>query len=199
MDKNQKIKGLFFDFDGVITFEKQGTPTMLSYIARETQIPLDILDAAYRKYNKDLLYGRITHKEMWKPFCEETGRDIGYEVLEKSFLNVTLDEKIIQYIKAKKAAYLIGMITDNKADRIYAIVNNSELKDLFDIIVISANVHSRKSEKRIFEEALKQSGLNASECVFIDNTPANLEKPAEMGFTVIHFDDEKREYDKLIF
>ena len=60
-------------------------------------------------------------------------------------------------------------------------------------------MHSRKTEKRIFEEAVRQSGLQAAECVFIDNTPANLTVPAEMGFVTIYFDDEKREYEKLIF
>jgi len=199
MDGKRKIKGIFFDFDGVITMEKNGTPTMVSYISKETNIPYSIVDAAYRKYNRDLLYGNITHQEMWRQFCEDVGRDIPYEVLEKSFMHVTLDPRMIQYIKEKKGAYLIGMITDNKTDRIRAIVDHSELKGLFDVIIISADVHSRKSEKAIFEAALKQSGLKAEACVFIDNTLANLEQPAHMGFTTVYFDDEKREYDKLIF
>lgn len=55
---------------------------------------------------------------MWKPFCESLGYDIPYEVLVKSFMNVTLDEHMIQFIKEKHGEYLIGMITDNKAARI---------------------------------------------------------------------------------
>ncbi|MBQ7519004.1 MAG: HAD-IA family hydrolase [Clostridia bacterium] len=193
------IKGLFFDFDGVLTLEKHGTPTMVSYIAEQTKMPLSIIEAAYRKYNRDLLYGNITHRDMWQPFCREIGRDVPYEVLERSFLNMTLDPRMIEYIREKKSSCLIGMITDNKADRIQAILTQCGLKELFDVVVISANVHSRKTEKRIFEEALRQSGLQAAECVFIDNTPANLTVPAEMGFVTIYFDDEKREYEKLIF
>lgn len=89
------------------------------------------------------------------------------------------------------------MITDNKADRIKTIVSNTELKELFNVIIISADVHSRKSERKIFEEALKQSGLKAEECIFIDNTASNLKIPSEMGFTTIYFDDEKRDYSSL--
>lgn len=193
------IKGLFFDFDGVLTLEKHGTPTMVSYIAEQTKMPPSIIEAAYRKYNRDLLLGNLTHRDMWQPFCAEIGRDVPYEVLERSFLNMTLDPRMLRYIREKKSSCLIGMITDNKADRIQAILTQYGLKELFDVVVISANVHSRKAEKRIFEEALRQSGLQAAECVFIDNTPANLIAPAEMGFTTIYFDDEKREYEKLIF
>ena len=193
------VKGLFFDFDGVVTLDKQGTPLIVAYISKETGIPLDVVDGAYRKFNRDLLCGNVTHREMWGRFCADIGRDVSYDILERSFLNVNLDPKMIQYIRDRKGSYLIGMITDNKADRIDAIIEHTEIKGLFDVVIISANVRARKTERKIFEEALRQSGLEADECVFIDNAPENLKRPAEMGFTTIYFDDEKREYDKLVF
>ncbi len=62
-------------------------------------------------------------------------------------MNITIDEKMLDYIKDKHNNYLIGMITDNKTDRIDAIINNFVFKELFDVVVISADVHSRKSER----------------------------------------------------
>lgn len=194
---NPKIKGLFFDFDGVITTDKQGSPTIISYISKETNLPYERVENAYYKHNQDLLYGRITHRDMWEQFCREVGKSVDYQILEKAFMNISLDEKMLDYIKKKRNDYLIGMITDNKADRINTIVDNTVLKELLDVVIISANVHSRKIEKKIFEEALKESGLKAEECVFIDNTAANLVVPSEMGFTTIYFDDEKRDFSSL--
>lgn len=194
---NPKIKGLFFDFDGVITTDKQGSPTIISYISKETNIPYERVENAYYKHNQDLLYGRITHEDMWEQFCREVGKSVDYQILEKAFMNISLDEKMLDYIKKKRKDYLIGMITDNKADRINTIVDNTVLKELLDVVIIFANVHSRKIEKKIFEEALKESGLKAEECVFIDNTAANLTVPSEMGFTTIFFDDEKRDFSSL--
>ena len=191
------IKGVFFDFDGVITIEKHGSPTIISYISKELGIPYDKVEKAYYKHNKDLLLGNITHRDMWDEFCSDVGQVINYRVLEDAFMNVTIDGKMIDYIKALRKDHLIGMITDNKADRIKAVVENTVLKGLFDVIIISAEVHGRKSEKRIFEEALRQAGLKPSECVFIDNTASNLEKPLEMGFHTVFFDDEKRDYSEL--
>ena len=197
MNKQQMIKGLFFDFDGVITIEKQGSPTIISYISEEINIPYETVRNAYYKYNNDLLYGNITHRDMWDRFCTDIGHLVDFHILEKAFMNVTIDEKMVEYIKEKHNSFLIGMITDNKADRINTIIHNTVLKELFDVVIISANVHSRKTEKKIFEEALMQTGLNAEECVFIDNTAANLEKPSEMGFATIYFDDEKRDFSSL--
>ncbi|MCR5754708.1 MAG: HAD-IA family hydrolase [Acetatifactor sp.] len=192
MEIGKHIKGIFFDFDGVITVEKTGRETMISYISKYTDIPYEIVEAAYTRHNKALLYGEITHRDMWDEFCEEIGRKLDFEVLEKAFLNVTLDTNIVQFIRNHKDKYLIGMITDNRTDRIEAIIEQTELKGLFDVIVISANVHSRKSDAKIFREALKQSGLKAEECVFIDNTKSNLIVPGRMGFQTIYFDDVKR-------
>lgn len=194
---DERIKGIFFDFDGVLTVEKYGTPTMIAYISEKTGIPYDKADHEYRKYNEDLLRGKISHRDMWNSFCEAVGTDIDYKILEKSFLNATLDRDMIKLIQKYKKNYLIGMITDNKADRINAVIEKTELSGLFDVVIISANVHARKSEKKIFHEALSLSGLQAGECFFIDNTRNNLIIPDEMGFKTYFFDDEKRDISEL--
>lgn len=191
------IKGIFFDFDGVITLEKQGTPPVISYIAKETGLPIKSVEAAYRRYNRALLCGEITHKDMWQDFCEELQFDIDYEILTGAFLNITLDQAVIAYIKELKEKYIIGMITDNKVDRIETILKALNLKDLFDVVVISAEVHAGKTEEAIFEVALGRSGLEPQESVFIDNTTRNLEVPVKMGFRTIFFDDEKRDLAEL--
>ncbi len=191
------IKGIFFDFDGVITLEKQGTPPIICYIAKETGLPIKSVEAAYRRYNRALLRGEIVHKDMWQDFCEALQFDIDYEILIGAFLNITLDQTVIAYIKELKAKYIIGMITDNKVDRIETILKALNLEDLFDVVVISAEVHAGKTEETIFEAALSRSGLEPQESVFIDNTVRNLEIPAKMGFRTIYFDNEKRDWTEL--
>lgn len=191
------IKGIFFDFDGVITLEKQGTPPIISYIAKETGLPPQSVEVAYRKYNRALLCGKIIHKDMWQGFCEELQSDIDYDILTGAFLNITPDQTVITYIKELKEKYIIGLITDNKVDRIETILKTFNLKDLFDVVVISAEVHAGKTEEAIFKVALNRSGLEPQESVFIDNTARNLEVPARMGFRTIYFDDEKRDLAEL--
>lgn len=191
------LKGIFFDFDGVITLEKQGTPPTIAYIAETTGLPAEAVEKAYRRHNRALLMGEVTHPDMWQQFCEEMDTNIDYEILTGAFLNITLDQAVVDYIRELKEKYLIGMITDNKVDRIETILKEKGLEELFDVVVISAQVHSGKTEERIFEEALKRSNLKPQECVFIDNTAQNLEVPAKMGFRTVYFDDEKRDLTEL--
>jgi hypothetical protein len=51
---------------------------------------------------------------------------------------------------------------------------------LFDHVVQSALEHVRKPEKRIYEIALEKLGVEATDCIYLDDIPSNLKAPKEM-------------------
>ncbi|MGE5133880.1 MAG: HAD family hydrolase [Gemmatimonadota bacterium] len=57
--------------------------------------------------------------------------------------------------------------------------------DLFDAVVISAEVGMRKPEERIFLHAAGLLGLPPGECVFIDDVEANITAAEAVGMTAI--------------
>jgi len=58
---------------------------------------------------------------------------------------------------------------------------------LFDVVVISAEVGMRKPEEGIFRHAAGALGLHPQECVFIDDTQANVDAANACGMTgVLH-------------
>ena len=58
------IKAILIDFDGVLTIDKTGSTTTTRYIAHQTGIPLDLVKESYYKHNKKLLLGELTHEEI---------------------------------------------------------------------------------------------------------------------------------------
>ena len=192
------IKCILFDFDGVLTIDKTGSTSITNYISQRTHIDLDIIKANYYKYNKRLLMGEIVHENMWEDFCKDVGKQIPYRVLIDSFINTALDEKMFNYIKALKSTYRIGMVTDNKVDRIETILNHNHYADYFDVVAISAGLHSGKEDSKIFQYVLEIMKVDASECVFVDNTASNLLVPAMMGMKTILFDDDSRDFEVFV-
>ncbi len=192
------IKCILFDFDGVLTIDKTGSTSITNYIAQETGISLDVIKAYYYKHNKKLLMGEITHEDMWDVFCADVGKQIPYQVLIDSFKNTALDGKMFEYIKELKGQYSIGMITDNKVDRIETILRHNHYEEYFDVIAISAMLHSGKDYGIIFQYVLDNMNVTASECIFIDNTAKNLIIPESMGMQTILFDDENRDFDLFV-
>lgn len=192
------IKAVLFDFDGVLTIDATGSATITNYLSKTCGMPLEKVKSCYYKYNKQLLLGELTHRDMWQAFCEDLGQEIAYDVLMDSFLNTELDETMISLVKQLKERYLIGMVTDNKADRIDTILDYRELRKYFDVVAVSANVHSGKERPEIFEYVLDTLKVSAGECVFIDNTEKNLTVPKQMGMETIFYDDANRDYDAFV-
>ena len=187
------IKAILFDFDGVLTIDKTGSTSITKYIAEQTGLPLSSVKDAYYKFNKALLYGKLTHPEMWQEFCELLQTAIDYQVLTDSFIHTALDEKMVNLLKTLKSRYRIGLITDNKRDRIDAIIRHHGWEDLFDVVAVSADLHSGKEQPEIFRYVFEQLSLSPEECVFIDNTAKNLVVPETLGMHTVLFDDERRD------
>ena len=192
------VKAILFDFDGVLTIDKTGSFTITNYIAKKSGISLALIKSCYYKYNKRLLYGELTHEDMWSDFCKDVGCELDYQILIDSFVSTRLDEKMIGLVKELKKSYLIGMVTDNKSDRIETILKSHNLEEYFDVVAVSAKVHSGKENEEIFKYLLDSLEVEASECIFIDNTAKNLIVPEKMGMQTILFDDEGRDFDMFL-
>lgn len=192
------IKAVLFDFDGVLTTDKTGSETIGKYISAQANIEYESFRLAYRKYNDDLLCGKFTHRDIWDSLCEDIGVKIEYSILEDSFINTPIDAKMLELLKLLKSKnYKTAMITDNKADRMDAIVSHLNWSGLFDVIAVSAKVGTGKEHQAIFNITLEKLMLLPNECVFIDNKHDNLLAPASVGMHTLFFDDLQRDIEGL--
>lgn len=57
----------------------------------------------------------------------------------------------------------------------------------FDDIVISGEVGLVKPDPRLFEYFLERTGREAAECLFVDDSRANVEAARALGFRAVHF------------
>lgn len=193
------IKAVLFDFDGVLTTDATGSQSTCNYISKQSNVDLEKFRSAYYEYNVDLLSGKLTHDLIWDRLCESIETSIDKRLLYESFIHTPIDLKMIQMIKAlRKAEYKIGMVTDNKKDRMDAIITYHDWNTLLDAVAVSAEVGSGKDESFIFNNVLSQLNLCAQECVFIDNQKKNLIVPKALGMAVIYFDHDERDHGELV-
>ena len=97
------------------------------------------------------------------------------ERLSEDFLHMTTAhfallegaEEIVRYLAAK---YPLTVVTNGFVEVQYEKFDKSGLKDCFAHIVLSEEVGCQKPNPRIFEEALRMNGLNASEGVMIGDS-----------------------------
>lgn len=100
------------------------------------------------------------------------------ERLSEDFLHMTTAhfallegaEEIVRYLAAK---YPLTVVTNGFVEVQYEKFEKSGLKDCFAHIVLSEEVGCQKPNPRIFEEALRMNGLDASEVVMIGDSFAS--------------------------
>jgi 2-haloacid dehalogenase len=89
--------------------------------------------------------------------------------------------------RLKQAGYPVYGLSNWSSETFPMVRNKFIFFDLLDDIVISGEVGQIKPEPEIYEIALQRIGRPANECLFIDDSLANIEQARKMGFAVVHF------------
>lgn len=193
-----KIRAVMFDFDGVLTTDKTGSATTTRYLSQRTGIELSKVQAAFRGFNNDLTLGRTTHAAIWKDICADLGQTISLHLLNEAFESTPMSERMLSIARGLRSRYAVGIVTDNKKDRIDVLRRLHDLPRLFDPIMVSSEVGLRKDNPGIFLGALTFLRVEPEECIFIDNSKDSLVAPNALGMKTIYFDDEKQDFKELL-
>jgi 2-haloacid dehalogenase len=87
----------------------------------------------------------------------------------------------------KNNGYNISALSNWSAETFPQMLNRFAFLDWFDEIVLSGEIGSVKPEKRIYEALLDKIDLNASSCLFIDDSVPNIKMADNLGFQTILF------------
>jgi FMN phosphatase YigB (HAD superfamily) len=192
------IKAIFFDYDGVLTLDKTGSLTTCKHLSSITGIELVTLLTAYKSFNRELTLGLKTHTDIWDEFCKRLGVDIEDGQLIEAFKSTPINTRMIELaVELKSRGLLLGIITDNKIDRIQYLRRQQGLDHIFDTIVVSSELGFDKKGPEIFAKALQGLNLPPKHCVFIDNDECNLVIPRLLGMRTILHDDVVNDVDSI--
>ena len=192
------IRAIFFDFDGVLTTDKTGSVTTIRYLSEKTGIDQNAMWEAFAPFNDDLLYGRTSHAKIWPAICRHLGKGIDIGLLSGAFESTPMNQDMLELAKSLKRTCAIGIITDNKKDRIDFLKLHAGLDALFSPIVVSAECGSGKDGPDIFLRALEYVDMTPHEAIFIDNSKRNLLAAAALGMQTIYFDDSRNDVQGLV-
>lgn len=89
--------------------------------------------------------------------------------------------------RLKRAGYPVYGLSNWSAETFPLVREKFVFFDLLDDIILSGEVGQIKPEPEIYKIALQRIGRPAPECLFIDDSLANIEQARRMGFAVVHF------------
>ena len=140
----------------------------------------------------DLDRGVLEYSDAVKSFSEKIP-ECSSEI-KKLFDNYILDvlepiEKNIEIMKSLKGKYKLFVLSNFHYPAFDYIFKNWEFFKYFDGKVVSGHCKLLKPEKKIYELLCSTYSLKPNECVFIDDTKANIETAEEFGINGIHLTD----------
>jgi epoxide hydrolase-like predicted phosphatase len=127
--------------------------------------------------------GQIAEPEFEHRFAEILGVDSD-GLIDGLFAGVQPD---VAMVEAVRAAHDAGIKT--------ALVSNSWgvhryphdlFGEIFDGVVISGDLGTRKPAKRMYELGAQRAGAELHECVFVDDLPFNLTPAEQLGMATVH-------------
>ena len=189
------IEAVIWDFGGVLTtspFEA------FARFERERGFPVDIirrtnaanhLENAWAKFER----AEIDADTFDRLFAEESLALGGAEVRGREVLPLLVGDLRPEMVAALKRIgqdFKTGCITNNlPANAIGSQSGRSlyvaEVMVLFDHVIESAKIGLRKPDPRIYQMMVEALGVDAKNCVYLDDLGVNLKPAREMGITTI--------------
>jgi putative hydrolase of the HAD superfamily len=187
------FEAAFFDFGGVLT-----NPVWDSFAAYCRQEGLEP-DAIKRLFREDpealallrrLETGSISEDEFERGFGEMLGLKNHQRLIDSMFAGMSPDEEMLSAVRElRRGGVHTGLISNSWSVDHY---DRDLLKELFELVVISGEVHLHKPEPEIYLLAAERLGVEPRACLFVDDLRENCEGAEAVGMTAIrHRSTEK--------
>jgi epoxide hydrolase-like predicted phosphatase len=167
-------------FDNTIFFEK---------IARYSSLSKgEIAELSFTHSSSLMAFdkGEITPEDFYDQATTILEAKIDYDNFFSIYNDVfSLNLHILEILKRLKGKYRLVLLSNTDVMRFGFIKKKFPEIMIFDAYVLSYEVGVMKPHPRIYDEALKEAGVEARECVFIDDIEENIEAARKLGIRSI--------------
>lgn len=182
------IRLIISDFGGVIcTFDYRIFCERLARrIGRDTE---EIYAAVYHgELHAEFEQGHLTGPEYHGKVMDRFGADVPYAEFFLMYGDIFTEiPGTCDLLRRLHTRYPLYLLSDTNEIHFGYVKRTVEVVRLFDQCVVSYEVGAMKPEPRIYQEALRRSGLRAEACVFIDDRPGNVEGAQRVGMHAFQF------------
>ncbi len=175
---------VLIDFDGVI---RHWLSTELdNYVASLGLESNPLFPCAFsERHLLPAITGRISHEEWCDnvrfDLSKDYGRDVAEKLVKKWYsLESEIDYDFLTKIRSQLSCRQLVLVT-NATSRLNDDLHSAGLGGEFDKVINSSEIGVAKPALSYFHIALKKLNVSKDDCVFIDDTPKNVEAARSLG------------------
>jgi putative hydrolase of the HAD superfamily len=194
------VRAVVSDFGGVLT-----TPMSAAFLHARGQLDLPpetlrtAMIRALDEHGEHPLYelekGRISEREFHarieRALAEVVGREVSLDGFNERMLQaLNPNDELFDYYRARRAEGVrFALCTNNVREWEPRWRPMLPIDEVFEFVVDSAFVGTRKPEPEIYAIVLERLGLPGEACAFVDDLEVNIEGAREAGMHAIRFHD----------
>ena len=180
------MNGLLLDFGGVLTtnvFDSFRDFCVAEGLAPDAVKRLFRDEPQARELVRGLETGGLSEDEFGERFGELLEIDDRTDLVDRMFGGIAPDEAMLAAVRAARAAGIrTGLVSNSMGERTY---DRTTFPELFDGVVISGDVGLHKPQPEIYLMAAERTGVEAAECVFVDDLRENCAGAEAVGMTAV--------------
>jgi putative hydrolase of the HAD superfamily len=186
MRADRDDRGLLVDFGGVLTSSVWDS---FADFCQDKGLAEDSIRRLFREDPEALAdlrkleTGRMEEHEFERRFAERLGLEDAADLIDSMFRGMKPSEPMVAAVRcARDSGIRTGLVSNSWSTSHY---DRALLAELFDAVVISAEVGLHKPEPEIYLLASKRLGVEPQRCVFIDDLRENCAGAEAVGMRAI--------------
>jgi putative hydrolase of the HAD superfamily len=199
MDKPVPFKAVLWDLGGVILRTEDWEPRHC--LDRMLDLPNGkIYKLVFEsEISRKATIGEATNDDLWMWVGEqlELSSDELALVRDEFWSGDQIDLELIRFIRARTNGTKMGLLSNGWSSTRRFLEERWHIADIFDDIIVSAEVELAKPDRRIYQLALDRLGVEAEQTIFIDDFIENIQGARELGIHGIHFKDRQIVMEEL--
>jgi putative hydrolase of the HAD superfamily len=141
----------------------------------------------------DFETGRLSGREYHRAVMARLQSDLPYEEFGPMYGDIFTEiPATCGLLRRLHTRYPLYLLSDTNEIHFGYVRETVEVLSLFGEFILSYQVGVMKPDPRIYQEALRRSGLPPEACVFVDDRPANVEGAARVGIHAVRFESPEQ-------
>ena len=193
-----RVRAVFIDFGGVIMRTEDKGPRnrqaeQLGMTSRDLEKIVFESESSLKAST-----GEIPEEAHWLAVSKALGvnRKEGEKIIAEFFSGDRWDTALLDFLRSLRPQRKVGLIS-NAWTGLRSIIEKQHFEDVFDEMIISAEVGMMKPDPRIYHLALDKMGVPPAESVFLDDMLINVEAARSIGMNAIQFTQREKTLEEL--
>ncbi|MCL5784883.1 MAG: HAD-IA family hydrolase [Patescibacteria group bacterium] len=179
------IKAVMFDLGGVLTLNRDDH--------KRPKENLKVNPETWHKAGLGLIDDEVAFEEMAKNHQVDS-----QTVKEWLFSKRKPNLEVFELLSKFKPEIKKAIVSNSLKSIFHQFMDQYQLKDKFDVVIVSAEEQVKKPDPEIFLRAYQRLGVDPSECLFVDNDQGHIEAAEKLGMQGILFINPNDLKDKLV-